>query len=60
MAALFLRHFVGDVPWAHLDVASVGDVPTDRHEWTEGPSGFGARVLLDWLGCAGPARRGGA
>ena len=54
MAALFLRHFVGDVPWAHLDVASVGDVPEDRHEWTAGPSGFGARVLLDWLGSDDP------
>ncbi|HEX8780042.1 MAG TPA: leucyl aminopeptidase family protein, partial [Nocardioides sp.] len=24
-AALFLQHFTGDVPWAHLDVAPVGD-----------------------------------
>ncbi len=54
MAALFLSHFVGDVPWAHLDVASVGDVPADRHEWTAGPSGFGARVLLAWLGSPDP------
>jgi leucyl aminopeptidase len=48
-AALFLQHFVGDVPWAHLDIASVGDAPSDRHEWTQGPTGFGARVLLEWL-----------
>ncbi|QBR93710.1 leucyl aminopeptidase [Nocardioides euryhalodurans] len=48
-AALFLQHFVGQVPWAHLDVASVGDAPSDRHEWTAGPTGFGARVLLGWL-----------
>ena len=60
MAALFLRHFVGDVPWAHLDVASVGDVPCDRHEWTEGPSGFGARVLLEWLGSPDPLAGVGA
>ena len=26
-AALFLQHFVGSVPWAHLDIASVGDSP---------------------------------
>ena len=26
-AALFLQHFAGDVPWAHLDIASVGDSP---------------------------------
>ncbi|HET6560967.1 MAG TPA: leucyl aminopeptidase [Marmoricola sp.] len=49
MAALFLRHFVGDVPWAHLDIASAGDSPTDVHEWTTGPTGFGARTLLHWL-----------
>ncbi len=48
-AALFLQHFAGDVPWAHLDVASVGDSPTDSYEWTTGPSGFGARALLAWL-----------
>jgi leucyl aminopeptidase len=48
-AALFLQHFVADVPWAHLDIASVGDAPSDRHEWTQGPTGFGARVLLEWL-----------
>ncbi|CUR56315.1 putative cytosol aminopeptidase [metagenome] len=48
-AALFLQHFVGDVPWAHLDVASFGDSPTENHEWTTGPTGFGARALLAWL-----------
>ena len=52
-AALFLQHFVGDRPWAHLDIASVGDAPEDRHEWTKGPTGFGVRLLLRWL--TGPA-----
>ncbi|MEZ0578627.1 M17 family metallopeptidase [Nocardioides sp. MH1] len=49
-AALFLQHFTGGLPWAHLDIASVGDVEKDLHEWTVGPSGFGARLLLTWLG----------
>ncbi len=53
-AALFLQHYTGGLPWVHLDVASVGDVPTDRDEWTAGPSGFGARLLLDWLGSTDP------
>ncbi|MGA8248594.1 MAG: leucyl aminopeptidase family protein [Nocardioides sp.] len=48
-AALYLQHFAGDVPWAHLDLASAGDTPADSFEWTTGPSGFGARALLDWL-----------
>ena len=54
MAALFLRPFVGDVPWAHLDIASVGDVEKEWHEWTAGPSGFGPRLLLTWLGRPAP------
>ncbi|MFC5177442.1 leucyl aminopeptidase family protein [Nocardioides taihuensis] len=54
MGALFLQHFVGSVPWAHLDIASVGDAPQDRHEWTAGPTGFGARALLAWLGSENP------
>ena len=54
VAALFLQHFVDDRPWAHLDIASVGDTPEDSFEWTTGPSGFGARALLTWLGSDAP------
>ncbi len=59
-AALFLQHFVGDLPWAHLDIASVGDAPDDRFEWTTGPTGFGARALLQWLGSDDPLAGVGA
>jgi leucyl aminopeptidase len=48
-AALFLQHFVGSAPWAHLDIASVGDSPDDAFEYTKGATGFGARLLLRWL-----------
>jgi len=48
-AALFLQHFVGSGPWAHLDIASVGDSPKDAFEYTQGATGFGARLLLRWL-----------
>jgi leucyl aminopeptidase len=63
-AALFLRHFTGGLPWAHLDVASVGDSPVDAYEWNSGPTGFGARALLHWLELrqplagVGPRRKG--
>lgn len=60
VAALFLQHFVGDVPWAHLDIASVGDAPKDEFEWTTGPTGFGARALLQWLGSDEPTAGVGA
>ena len=59
-AALFLQHFTGDVPWAHLDIASVGDSPSESFEWTTGPSGFGARALLTWLGSEDPLAGVGA
>lgn len=54
VAALFLQHFVDGRPWAHLDIASVGDAPEDAHEWTAGPTGFGSRALLTWLGSDDP------
>jgi leucyl aminopeptidase len=53
-AALFLQHFAGTVPWAHLDIASTGDAPKDSYEWSQGPTGFGARALLHWLGGPDP------
>jgi leucyl aminopeptidase len=53
-AALFLQHFTGGLPWVHCDFASVGDSPQDRFEWTKGPTGFGARLLLHWLGSTAP------
>ena len=48
-AALFLQHFTGDGPWAHLDIASVGDSPKDAFEYTQGATGFGSRLLLRWV-----------
>ena len=53
-AALYLQHFAGDVPWAHIDFASIAEAPAERYEWTQGPTGFGPRLLLDWLGSAAP------
>ncbi|MBA3311054.1 MAG: leucyl aminopeptidase [Nocardioidaceae bacterium] len=48
-AALFLQHFAGSSPWAHLDIASVGDSTKDVFEYTLGATGFGARLLLRWI-----------
>ncbi|GAA2602976.1 leucyl aminopeptidase [Actinomadura fulvescens] len=49
MAALFLREFVGDRVWAHLDIAGPGRATADDAEITKGATGFGARLLLNWL-----------
>jgi leucyl aminopeptidase len=53
-AALFLQHFAGDLPWVHVDFASAAESPSERHEWTAGPSGWGPRLLLSWLGSDDP------
>jgi leucyl aminopeptidase len=48
-AALFLRDFVGDTPWAHLDIAGTAWVDKPDHYLSAGASGFGTRLLLDWI-----------
>lgn len=48
-AALFLREFVGARRWAHLDIAGPARATSDKHEITEGATGYGARLLLRYL-----------
>ncbi|GEA89575.1 leucyl aminopeptidase family protein [Cellulomonas cellasea] len=52
-AALFLREFVGGRRWAHLDIAGTGRAASDKHEVTEGATGYGARLLLRYLAALG-------
>ena len=49
-AALFLEQFVDGVNWAHLDIAGVGRADADAGENPKGGTGFGVRLLLDWIG----------
>jgi leucyl aminopeptidase len=47
---IFLKQFVDDsVPWAHLDIAGVADVDRDAAYCPKGATGFGVRLLLDWI-----------
>lgn len=46
-AALFLADFVGDTPWAHLDIAGTMQSGTDDGWRSKGATGFGARILID-------------
>lgn len=48
-AALFLREFVGDHRWAHLDIAGPARAEAPRAEFQKGATGFGVRALLRWL-----------
>lgn len=51
-AAAFLREFVGEVPWAHLDIAGPASTTSVYDEHGKGGTGFGvrtlARLLADW------------
>ena len=49
-AALFLEQFVEDVNWAHLDIAGVGRSESDSGEHPKGGTGWGVRLLLEWIG----------
>jgi leucyl aminopeptidase len=48
-AGLFLQHFVGTTPWAHLDIAGPARSDEDVDEFQKGATGFGVRLLLEWL-----------
>jgi leucyl aminopeptidase len=46
VAAEFLKRFVGEVPWAHLDIAGTA-WDLGRPYASKGGSGFGVRLLVD-------------
>ena len=49
IAALFLEQFVGDRQWVHLDIAGTGRSESDSGENPKGGTGFGVRLLVEWL-----------
>jgi leucyl aminopeptidase len=48
-AALFLRPFAKDVPWAHLDIAGPARAAEDDGLLSRGATGFGVRLLHRWV-----------
>ncbi len=46
-AAKFLEPFVGDVPWVHLDIASVDMMTSERGWIAKGASGYSVRALIN-------------
>lgn len=48
-AGLFLREFVGDVPWAHLDIAGTARAEADDGYISRGGTGVGVRTVLELL-----------
>ncbi len=56
-AALFLREFVGMRPWAHFDMSGPAKTDKDEDELSRGATGFGVRLLLNWLEAGAPGVR---
>jgi leucyl aminopeptidase len=54
-AALFLQHFVGKVPWAHLDIAGPSSIDKEKGYNARGGTGAGVRLLAEFV-----RRRAGA
>jgi len=46
--AKFLEQFVGETPWAHLDIASVMKGSGKGYQ-PKGMSGAGTRLLIEWI-----------
>lgn len=46
-AAQFLKRFVGETPWAHLDIAGTAYVKEPHDQGPKGATGYGVRLLVD-------------
>jgi leucyl aminopeptidase len=49
VAALFLKEFVGDTKWVHLDVAGTAILDAPMDYMPKNGTGFGVRLLLEYL-----------
>jgi leucyl aminopeptidase len=46
-AALFLKEFVGDAPWVHLDIAGPSSTTKEQGYIAQGGTGVGVRTLVE-------------
>jgi leucyl aminopeptidase len=54
-AAMFLKEFVGDTPWIHLDIAGVAWMEEAKPWIAKGPSGIPVRSLVEFVRSLAPA-----
>ena len=47
--AVFLQQFIGDTPWAHLDIAGTAWTSRDLPLSGKGATGYGVRLLDRWV-----------
>jgi len=48
-AALFLKEFVGDSPWIHLDIAGTAWIEESKPWIAKGPSGIAVRSIVEFI-----------
>ena len=48
-AAAFLREFVGETPWLHLDIAATAWLDDAKPWQSKGPSGIAVRSITEWV-----------
>jgi leucyl aminopeptidase len=48
-AAHFLREFVGETPWVHLDIAGPSSLSKERGYMAKGGTGVGVRTLVEFV-----------
>jgi leucyl aminopeptidase len=48
-AAMFLKEFVGDTPWVHLDIAGCAWNEEKKPWIAYGPSGIAVRSIVEWV-----------
>ncbi|MEX0800988.1 MAG: leucyl aminopeptidase [Dehalococcoidia bacterium] len=56
-AAMFLKFFVEDTPWVHIDMAPTDHVSKDKGAWVKGATGIPARTLVNVALALGRGRR---
>ncbi len=48
-AAMFLKEFVEDTPWIHLDIAGLAWIDDAKPWMAKGPSGVAVRSITEWV-----------
>jgi len=49
IAVVFLKEFVDDTPWLHLDIAGTAWMEENKSWIAKGPSGIGVRSLIEFV-----------
>jgi leucyl aminopeptidase len=48
-AAMFLKEFVNETPWIHLDIAGTAWIDDNKPWQSKGPSGAAVRSITEWV-----------